>query len=96
MVVGSHPVRREGGRGDLDLIHNFGTHFLCTKSYGILGEKGRGSSISLVHFFGVFLDGFVFPFFLFLKEVSGGGGQRWTYSILSDLKASLKVTLQKV
>ena len=61
---GEPPRKAEGGGEDLGLIHNFGTHFLCTKSYGILGEKG-GSSISLVHFFGVFLEGFVFPFFVF-------------------------------
>ena len=47
--------------------------------------KGGGSSISLVHFFGVFLEGFVFPFFVFEGGEWGG----------SDFKASLKVTLQK-
>ena len=49
MVVGSHPIRREGGGvGNIDPIHNFGTHFLCTKGYGILGEKGGGQ----FHIFG--------------------------------------------
>ena len=68
---GGEPPRKAGGGrggrgvGNIDPIHNFGTHFLCTKGYGILGEKGGGSSISLVHFFGVFLEGFVFPFFVF-------------------------------
>ena len=32
------------GVGDANPIHNFGTHLLCTKSYGILGEK-RGVTI---------------------------------------------------
>ena len=60
-------------------------------------KRGGGeSSISLVHFFGVFFEGFVFPFFVFEGGEWGGAGQRWTYSIMSDLKASLKVTLQKV
>ena len=44
-------IFRKGGEGS-DPIHNFGTHLLCTKSYGIFGEKGggEGGSITLVHF----------------------------------------------
>ena len=43
---GGEPPRKAGGGrggrevGNIDPIHNFGTHFLCTKGYGILGEKG--------------------------------------------------------
>ena len=71
MVVGSHPVRREGGRGDLDPIHNFGTHFLCTKSYGILGERGGG----VPYLWSTFLECFwKVLYFLFLLV----GGQRLT------------------
>jgi len=33
-------IFRKGGGSDP--IHNFGTHFLCTKIYGILGEKEGG------------------------------------------------------
>ena len=42
----------------------------------------------MVHFFGVFFVGFVFPFFVFEGGEWGGTGQRWTYSIMSNLKAS--------
>ena len=37
-------IFRKGG-GGADPIHNFGTHFLCTKSYGILCEKGGGRGV---------------------------------------------------
>ena len=37
-------IFRKGG--GFDPVHNFGTHLLCTKSYGILGEneEGKGGS----------------------------------------------------
>ena len=38
------------GEGLSDPIYNFGTHLLCTKSYGIFGEKGGRVSITFVHF----------------------------------------------
>ena len=61
-------------RGDLDLIHNFGTHFLCTKSYGILGERGGG----VPYLWSTFLECFckvLYFLFSFLKEGSGGGAK---------------------
>ena len=61
---------REGGVGGLDPIHNFGTHFLCTKSYGILGSLWST-------FLECFWKVLYFLFFVFEGgEWGGGGGQR--------------------
>ena len=89
---GEPPHKAGGGRGgrgvgNIDPIHNFGTHFLCTKGYGILGEKGGGVPYLWSTFLECFWKVLYFPF-LFLKEVSGEGPGK-------DLKASLKVTLPK-
>ena len=71
---GGEPPRKAGGGrgvGNIDPIHNFGTHFLCTKGYGILGEKGGGVPYLWSTFLECFWKVLYFPF-LFLKEVSGG------------------------
>ena len=54
--------------------------------------KGGGEFHIFGPLFGVFSESFVFPFFVFEGGEWGGAGQ----IIMSDLKASLKVTLPKV
>ena len=76
---GGEPPRKAGGGrggrgvGNIDPIHNFGTHFLCTKGYGILGEKGGGVPYLWSTFLECFWKVLYFLFFVFEGGEWGGG-----------------------